>query len=314
MTPVAILDYLLFGGSVSSDLLRYDLGAEADDIAAAITQLRQAGCEIEPDSPTSYRLHRTGLGVWADYLAFHQRRTGSPQRIVEVYRSTASTQDLVKARLPEPLLVVADHQSAGRGRLGRPWLAPPRACVLMSFTHVLDAGASPDRVAFVASVAVARAIEKLTGRRQIGIKWPNDLVVDGRKLGGVLVETRLGMAVIGIGINVDLRESDIAVMPEALRDKVTSLAMLGCPKDRLAVAGAVIEQVDADLAIGHIRSMVDEWRCRSVLSARHVRLSHDGHVIEGDVVDLDPLDGLIVRTREGAMLHLPAASTTVLAW
>jgi len=248
------------------------------------------------------------LSDWADYL---EAQLGGTRR-VEVYRRTASTQDLAKARATQPLLIVADHQTAGRGRLGRSWEAPPGCAALLSLTHRLNPSRGTlDRVSFLSALGVARAVERLAGGLRVGIKWPNDLMIQSRKLAGILVETVGHHAVIGVGINVWLRREDLDAMPDELRDRVTSLAMLGHHVARVAVIAEAVKQIDACLSAEDVRPLVAEWRDRSVLSHQRLTLRSGGQPITGSVVDLDPEAGLIVRRDSGELVTLPAATTTV---
>lgn len=248
------------------------------------------------------------LSDWADYLG---AQLGGIRR-VEVYRRTASTQDLAKARAAQPLLIVADHQTAGRGRLGRSWEAPPGAAALFSLSHRLDPRrGTVDRVSFLTAVGVARAVERLAPGLRVGIKWPNDLMIQSRKLAGILVETVGTHAVIGVGINVLLRREDLDAMPDELRDRVTSLAMLGHPVSRVALIAEAVKRIDACLAAEDVSPLVAEWRDRNVLSHHRLMLRSAGQPIAGSVVDLDPEAGLIVRRDSGELITLPAATTTV---
>lgn len=252
----------------------------------------------------------TDLTGWVDEI---EAALGTGRR-VEVYPSTASTQDLVKRRAGEALLVAADHQTAGRGRLGRAWVAPPGTAALFSFAHhPADGGASIDRVSFLAAVGLARAVERLAPGLRVGIKWPNDLVVAGRKLAGILVESVAGAAVIGIGINVGLDADATAHLPAAFRDQTTSLAMLGHHVDRPTLIAEAVRQIDACLSAEDLATLTAEWRDRSVLSHQAMTLLHNGQRVTGSVIDLDPDAGLILRRDTGELVTLPSATTTVVA-
>lgn len=288
MIDVALLEKLLEGRCASA--------AQRDAFEAA-------GCTFDD----SGALVETGLGVWVDYL---QRR--DLQRHVAVYRQTRSTQDIARG-LVEQLggradgaVVLTDAQSAGRGRLGRPWVAPPGGALLMS-RACAGGDLRGDRLFLATAVAAARAIEQVT-RPPLGvqIKWPNDLLYDGRKLAGILVEafstSGQSAAVIGIGVNVN-------AAPPLATATATSLRDCGRPIDRLALADALMMQLDAALGADEAE-LLDAWRSRSTLLSAQVELISGGHHISGEVIDLDPADGLVVRTNDGAMLHLPAATTT----
>ncbi len=291
--------------------------ATPNSVERSVIRIVRHGCEIERDMHT-IRLIKTGLGVWKDYLRHALPKRS--RRSVEVYQSTASTQDLVKARAGESVVIFADEQTAGRGRLGRQWLAPAGTGLLFSMTHKLpaDRPESIDRISFLTAVAIAQAIERVTGHGPIQIRWPNDIYIGQRKLGGILVETvqpagsSTATAVIGIGINVGLTKDHLADLPDDLRSRITSFAMLGWPADRLLIAEKVIAQIDRNLHTFDVPLIVDEWRVRNLHRAQSIKVKTDGQTISGTVIDLDPDHGLIVRRDTGEIVHLPAATTTVL--
>lgn len=231
-----------------------------------------------------------------------------------MYRQTASTQDLARQYGGGWFVALADEQTAGRGRLGRAWVAPPGSAVLMSMRWPCPLEAhSLDTIAYRVAVAAAESAERfLAGTsHRVRIKWPNDILVDGRKLAGILIERADGAAIIGIGFNVTLTEHDLAGLPIDLAGKVTSLAMLDRPIDRLAVAADLIGRCYTRLTCPHDPLLLDEWRARSPLGYE-ARFRSDGVEIAGTVIDLDPALGLIVRRDTGEIVHLPAATTTVL--
>jgi len=157
-------------------------------------------------------------------------RFGRPYRYAV---ETASTQQLLPLDAPEGAVAVAEHQTAGRGRLGRSWQAPPRSSVLIS---ILLRPATPPatlpELSVVGAEAVADAITAVAGLEP-GIKHPNDVLVDGKKVAGVLGEAREGAVILGIGINGNVAAAEL---PTETRLPATSLlAEAGSPVDRAAV-------------------------------------------------------------------------------
>lgn len=152
------------------------------------------------------------------------------------HRSTGSTneraRELAAGGAPHGTLVTADEQSAGRGRQGRAWVAPPGGAVLMSV--VLRRFG--ELVPLAAAVAVCEALP-LPAR----VKWPNDIWVEGRKLAGILIEGRPleGWAVLGIGVNVGVSE-----FPAELRDVATSLRLAGSNSSNEEVLGRLLMSLD----------------------------------------------------------------------
>lgn len=291
-----------------------------------LDRIRASGCELEVHPQRGVHLLKTGLGVWADYLKWRDGKHRA--RLVEVYGNAASTQDVVRRLIQthgdkaDGAIVAADFQHAGRGRLGRRWIAPPGTAVLFSRGCVWsEATSAPtcDQLMLATTIGLCRTLERLAAPRTLGVtlRWPNDLMIDGRKLGGILVEqfahagSRQAAAVIGVGLNVHLTAVDMTGDLSELREQITSLDLCGVHVDRLAVLAAAVAELDQTLQRIDDESHVDEWRRRSVLLGKPVTLLHDGKRITGDVVDLSPRDGLIVRTRGGTLLHLPGASTSL---
>lgn len=321
----AVLDRLLRADdALTLEHLGESLGLTATAVRAALDALAGAGCQIEI-GPRDVRLVQTGLSVWSDYV---QWATG-PDRIVDVYRQTGSTQDLVRrivedrTAAADGALVVADHQTAGRGRLGRRWLAPPGTAVTFSLAWMgpgTEARSRLDHLLFATSVAVAEAIEALCGpqRPAVQIRWPNDVLLNGRKAAGILVETftparrpETTAAVIGVGINVSLRKDQI---PDELRAEgrgMSSLAMCGSAPDRLRVLAEVVARIDRGLEEPDTAALLARWRQRSVLLSQRVSLRHNGRVVHVRVVDLDPHEGLIVQTDEGVIVHVPGQTASI---
>ncbi len=315
--PAAIsrlLDLLLKARGRPVDLLRLRGEADTKDFEAAMRQLVAGGCQLERD-PATVRLVRSGLGLWKQYLE-HVLCDG-PWRRIEIYPTTTSTQALIKARPAEALLVLADEQTAGCGRLGRRWVCPAGTGVLLSLTHQLDLDQpfTIDRLSFLTAVAVAEAIERIIGTTElIQIRWPNDLMVDGAKLAGILVEIiqPSGTAVIGVGINVDLDHQHLIQLPPSLRDQVCSFRLCGWPADRLHVASEIILSIDQHLQADDVEPAITQWRRRNLLNQEMVSLRSEGQTITGTVIDLDPDEGLIVRRQSGEIVHLHASTTSLL--
>jgi BirA family biotin operon repressor/biotin-[acetyl-CoA-carboxylase] ligase len=192
---------------------------------------------------------------------------------------------LAAAGAPHGTLVTAAEQSAGRGRQGRTWTAAPGAALLMSVVLRPPAEGLP----LAAAVAVCEAVTP-----ECLIKWPNDVLVDGRKLAGILVEGRPqdGWAVLGIGLNVTTREEDF---PAELRETATSLA-IAAPEGTTseAVLASLLARLDARLR-SPLEEILEEWRRRDALLGRAVRW--DGG--DGTAAGIDADGSLLVDTGDG---------------
>ena len=318
--------------AMTVESLALQRGCEQAAVLRELRRLREAGCTFHEHPQHGVRLAQTGVETWMDYLRYS---LGS-HRLIEVYRCTASTQDACRRLLTshglesEGAVVAAHEQTAGRGRLGRQWQAPPaaaltfsRACSLDSITPATgsNASATVDRITFAASVAVAWAVEQMAfeyADRRIAaqIKWPNDVCLEGRKLAGILVETcslenGIRAAVLGVGLNVGHWPREEAARDPALAARLTTLAAQGAGADRLRALVCTVKAIDSALQCDQA-TLLAHWRQRCMQFDQPIRVRCQGRMIEGWVVDLDPYEGLIVRSHLGEIVHLPAATTTVI--
>jgi BirA family biotin operon repressor/biotin-[acetyl-CoA-carboxylase] ligase len=217
-------------------------------------------------------------------------RLGTPRLHL---RETTSTNDraraLATAGAPHGTLVTATAQTAGRGRQGRTWAAPPGRALLMSL--VLRA---PDRMLpLAAAVAVAEA----AGERA-AIKWPNDVLLDGRKVAGILAEARPqeGWAVLGIGLNVAVRVEDL---PAELHGIAATLGLE--PRDVEPVLARLLRALERALALD-TPGLLDAWRARDALRGRDVAWAAG----TGRAAGIDGDGRLVVELPDGGRTALEA--------
>ncbi|MFL5869206.1 MAG: biotin--[acetyl-CoA-carboxylase] ligase [Thermoleophilaceae bacterium] len=218
------------------------------------------------------------------------RSVGTPRAH---FRTVDSTNEQAKALAldgaPHGTLVTADEQTAGRGRQGRVWTAPPRSSLLMSLL-LRELDERHALLPLAAAVAVCEALEPLECR----VKWPNDVWIDGRKLAGILLEGRPqdGWAVLGIGLNVNLQPEDL---PEELRETATSIAAAaGEPRDLEDQLAALLRSLDAWIGASQ-EAVLAAWRERDAIIGRQV--SWDGG--EGRAAGIDDSGALLVETLDG---------------
>jgi BirA family biotin operon repressor/biotin-[acetyl-CoA-carboxylase] ligase len=220
-------------------------------------------------------------------------RFGRPRVHHRLTDSTnARARELALAGAPDGTVVTATEQSAGRGRQGRSWSAPAGKALLMS-AIVRDLTRRDALLPLAVPVAAAEGCDRFAGTR-CGIKWPNDIWVDGRKLSGILLEGRPqeGWAVIGIGLNVGTLPDEF---PEDLQETATSLAIeSGSDPGVEAVLEAVLEELERWLTQPP-DAIVAAWRERDVLLGKGVRWAGG----EGIAAGLDKDGALLVETDSG---------------
>jgi BirA family biotin operon repressor/biotin-[acetyl-CoA-carboxylase] ligase len=244
-----------------------------------------------------------------DAIDDRRARLGAIAERVVFFETIGSTNDvaasLIASGASEGTVVVADAQTAGRGRRGRSWFSPPGAGLYVSVVLAPSRAAAHERatalLTLAAGLALAEAVERITGLAP-SIKWPNDLLVDRRKLAGILAEgvartstPGLHAVVLGFGINVRA-----ASFPPDLAARVTSLeSELGRDIDRAALCAeslASLAERYGDLLSGRFDAVLDGWRRRS-FGSRGARVEWDaaGGVNSGITEGIDDMGALLVR-------------------
>jgi BirA family biotin operon repressor/biotin-[acetyl-CoA-carboxylase] ligase len=255
------------------------------------------------------------------------RRFGDVRWVASTGSTNSDAMTLARDGAGEGIVVVADHQSAGRGRRARTWVAPPGGSLLVS---VLLRPPAPvaGAVTMAAAVAMARAVEDVAGV-EARLKWPNDLVVatdDGeRKLAGILAEADWPAAstisggyrapaphdravvVVGIGLNVSWPAPDSAPTEDAgglaeVAGIATALNWLAPPVDRVDLLVGFLRHLDeryAALLAAGPTDLLAEWRRRSATLGRRVRVDLGSDDVEGTAVDVTDEGHLVVETAEG---------------
>jgi BirA family transcriptional regulator, biotin operon repressor / biotin---[acetyl-CoA-carboxylase] ligase len=228
-------------------------------------------------------------------------------QVVEVHQELASTQErareLARAGTPHGTLVVAGVQTGGRGRLGRHWGSPEGGLWMSLVLCPGLAAILASRITQTAAVGVARALWEIGVEARI--KWPNDLLVGGKKICGILAESgvgpdgRLDYAVLGVGMNANLDPSDLGVRD---REVTTIRSELGRDVEPLTLLSHVLSNLDAALGrIEEFEIVLDEWRYLNCTLGERVRVRRFGETIEGRAVDLTPEGALLLATPGGSV-------------
>lgn len=238
--------------------------------------------------------------------ADHSRMIG---HAVEFHAQIVSTNDRARGALAEPggegLAVVADLQTAGRGRRGRTWISPAGANLLFSIAwRPTIAPRLAGLLGSSAALAARDACASLVPDAGLAIRWPNDVVDrDGRKVAGLLVETalesgELAEAVIGIGINVNWLPAE---MPPEIGGSATSLqALLGAPIDRVLLLGKVLDALDAEVgALERGETPLPRLRASSWLDGREVEVDTGAATIIGRAAGIADDGSLLLDAEVG---------------
>jgi BirA family biotin operon repressor/biotin-[acetyl-CoA-carboxylase] ligase len=238
-------------------------------------------------------------------------------RIIVYYSSIGSTSEVLKELAaqgaPEGALIITDEQTAGKGRLGRKWLAPAGTSLLLSLLFRPDlAPNQAQRLTMICSLAIADAIEGLTGL-PVGLKWPNDIFIRGKKVGGILTESgttgrRLDYVVVGMGLNVNLA---ISTLPE-LRGRATSLSdELGREVSRLELLWRILGGIETRYkALRRGESPHEEWAAHLINLGCEVQVTTPQGVLAGWAEGVDADGALILRTPDGRRKRILAGDVT----
>jgi BirA family biotin operon repressor/biotin-[acetyl-CoA-carboxylase] ligase len=263
---------------------------------------------------------RIQAGLTTQFVGRHLYYFGS------IGSTNVEAKRLAAAGAPEGTLVIADEQTAGKGRRGRRWLAPSNTCLLISLLFrpaLLPAQAS--RLTMLCSLAAAEAIETETGV-PVAIKWPNDLVVPHapgpsfRKLGGILTETALAgkkllFAIVGMGINVNV---DPTALGPVMTPATSLLAELGRPVDRVALLAAILQQIENRYSQMPGEQIHADWAQRLITLGQQVIVTlypqpHDDSQerLEGTAEGVDPDGALLLRDLAGNLRLVTVGDVTL---
>ena len=306
-----ILELLRKAGEayMSGEEIAGKLGVSRTAVWKHVKELREAGYKIKSRSRSGYTLEET-----PDCLLPGEIKNGLRTRFVgkdivffeEVDSTNRVAKQLAQKGAAAGAVVVAEAQGKGRGRLERPYFSPAGKGIWFSVIlrpHILPQEAP--KCTLLAAVAVAMAMKRFGLKAEI--KWPNDILHEGKKLTGILTEMsaeidRINYIVIGTGINVNIEEEEF---PEELRDKATSLSIMKGEKlPRVAFFQAVLEALDELCTVLEeegFAPIVARWREYAVT------LGQDVHVIgatgrgsfDGRAVDIDEEGALLVETADG---------------
>ena len=304
-----ILIALRGADAVSGAELSNRLGISRAAVWARIQDLRNLGYDIEASPHEGYRLISTPDRLHADDLLARLGRVQVVGRDIRIFQETTSTNDVVEklARdgVAEGVVVFAESQSKGRGRLGRKWLSPTGKGLW--FSILLRPELPPQsatRFTVAAATALRRAIARETGLKP-EIKWPNDILIDQKKVAGILTELkaepdRVSYLIVGIGVDVNLNATDF---PSELRKVATSLkAELGQPVPRPELAVTILRELDADYSrtkTGRFDAVAEEWEAQCTTLGREVTIRTGDRQIRGRAESLDDDGALLLRTEHG---------------
>ena len=324
MTEAKLLAALRSGSDATpAPELSKRLGISASELQSQLGALEKLGYEVEATPHQGFRLrtapdllHRADLLS----LAMGNRIIG---RDVQIFSETTSTNDLAdklgRDGVAEGAVVFAESQTRGRGRLGRTWFSPPGKGLW--FSVLLRPDLRPQaatQMTVAAATAAVRAIRAQTGISP-EIKWPNDVLVGGKKLAGILTEMsaeldRIKYMVLGIGLDVNLSRDEL---PPELRAVATSLQIeTGKSWRRADVAAAILAELDRDygrINEGDFSEVAEEWERHCSTLGQQVTINMGARVVHGRAESLDDDGALLLRTEHGHLERIVGGDVTIAA-
>lgn len=309
------------GTSVSGAELSEELGVSRAAIWARVQDLRALGYEIEASPHQGYRLLSAPDLLHADDLISRLGKTKVVGRDIRVFKETTSTNDVIdklaRDGVKEGVVVFAEAQKQGRGRLGRKWVSPAKKGLW--FSVLLRPGLRPEnatQLTVASATALRRALELQTGL-QPEIKWPNDILVNGRKLAGILTELnaeldQIKYVILGIGVDVNVNPADL---PAGIRHTATSLKTeLGRDVSRPELAVAILRELDVDygrVVGGNFPELADEWAAHCSTLGHEILLRAGERQIRGRAESLGDDGALLLRTEHGHLERVVAGDVTL---
>ena len=297
------------GRFVSGEIISREVGITRAAIWKRISTLKSMGYVIDARQNMGYRLMRSPDILTPAEVSFRlgTRVVGSEIRYYPVLESTnAEAFRAASEGGKDGLVILTDHQTGGKGRLNRTWFSFRRQSISMSV--VLRPKIVPylaTMLTYMAGIALYETIYALTAVKP-AIKWPNDILMNGKKVAGVLCELSsetdvVNFAIIGVGVNLNVRKNKF---PEEIRDISTSIYEETKKRTkRVAFVKELLRQLDYWYGVflregGGNRILLD-WKERSKIVGQNVQISSFDEEITGSVVDVDSYGALIVETKEG---------------
>lgn len=276
-----------------------------------IEKLRAEGYDIEASPHLGYRLASIPDSLIPDEIKWRLKAKVMGRNIIS-YKKVDSTNDvayeLAEKGMKEGLVVLADEQSAGKGRHGRRWLSPAKGGIYMSY--ILRPKIIPNeipKITLVSAVAVAKAIRELFGLEAM-IKWPNDILINGRKVCGILTEMKaeqdsVDFVVVGIGVNVNTKASHLPKSASSLKEELNHAGRAE-NLSRIELARRILEKIEEDYFILQkkgFKPIIEEWKRLTAMLGARVRVILPNREFGGHVHNVDPDGCLIVRLDSGVL-------------
>ena len=309
------------GSWVSGELLSNDLAVSRAAIWKHVRKLKEEGYVIASSTKKGYLLDKD-----SDLLLAQEIEEGLDTRVfgkrgIDYFKELDSTnmraKELARGDAPEGTVIIAENQTRGRGRMGRNWSSPKGDGIYASLIlrPVMSPGGAP-RITLMTAVAVADALLSQI-ELELKIKWPNDILVKGKKLAGILTEISTEMdavnyILVGLGLNVNIAPESF---PEEIREKATSLFIeTGERFPRVKLMRAYLEQFEKYYEMfkrNDFFPIMHRWKQLSGIVGQKIRVDVMGRTHVGKVVDIDDDGVLILKDNQGRLQRIFSGDVTL---
>lgn len=307
---------------ISGEEISRILGVSRTAVWKHIAGLREDGYVIESHSKVGYRLVSSPDRPFEYELKKYLRTNDAIGQDIIYHDTLDSTNDLAKELAEhgasEGTVIIAEKQTSGRGRLGRAWYSPAGeglwfSIILRPQISIAEAA----KITLTAAVAVAKAIRQSTGAF-VGIKWPNDILLNGKKLAGILTEMnaepdKINYLIVGIGVNVNLSQAEL---PPEINGIAVSLTEDNKRISRTKLLADILSELDflyREFCHGRFNEILSQWREMSVTLNRMVQIKGLNYAEEGFAVDIDESGALLLKTKEGSVKRIYSGDVSLRA-
>lgn len=322
MTKRDVLTLLRYAGKepISGEELSAKIGVSRTAVWKHIQALKEEGYQINAHPGKGYYLLKVpDLLLPAEIQQYLSG--GKLGSVIEHHYELNSTneraKELATEGVPEGVLVVAESQNRGKGRLGRGWFSPEGTGIYLSL--IFRPSLTPEKApgfTLLGAVALARAVLEVTDLK-VGIKWPNDLLVEGKKFAGILTEMkgemdRIHSLILGVGINVNTNPEDF---PKEIQGNAISLkTVLGRPVSRVQLIGAyltVLEELYDEYLESGLEPILKAWKEWNITLGQWITVSSGTEKFYGQAIDLDEKGSLIVKDNHGEIRSFISGEVTL---
>ena len=307
-----ILDFLKIKQDyISGDQISHRLGISRQALWKHIQELKENGYDIVAVPHLGYRLESSPDRLYGFEIA-RELNTKFIGRKIYYFEGIASTMDtavqLGIKGAPEGTLVLAEAQTKGRGRLGRSWFSPKYKGIYLSL--ILRPGILPSQsplLTLLSAVSICEAVKEVADA-DTKIKWPNDILISDKKLGGILTELnaetdKINFVVIGIGLNINNEKKNLVSGATSLRNEKKENI------NRIELLREMLRKIENNYLLFKAQGpavIIDKWREHNITLGRRVKVYSQKEHYEGQALDIDKDGGLLLRNDHGLIQKITA--------